>query len=146
MGGSDQWGNIINGIDLIRKLLNKKAYALTSPLITNADGSKMGKTAKGAVWLDDKLLSSYDYWQFWRNTDDRDVIKFLKMFTDLPLNIIEKIKNDNINKLKIILANEATGMLHGKSSALKAEKTAKQLLKLVALALAFLKLKLKKTI
>ena len=85
----------------------------------------MGKTEKGAVWLDDKLLSSYDYWQFWRNTDDRDVIKFLKMFTDLPLNKIEKIKNDNINKLKIILANEATGMLHGKSSALKAEKTAK---------------------
>ena len=85
----------------------------------------MGKTEKGAVWLDDKLLSSYDYWQFWRNTDDRDVIKFLKMFTDLKLNEIEELKNTNINKLKIILANEATSMLHGKSASVKAEKTAK---------------------
>ena len=86
----------------------------------------MGKTEKGAVWLDDKLLSSYDYWQFWRNTDDRDVIKFLKMFTDLKLNKIEELKNQNINKLKILLANEATSMLHGKSAATKAEKTAKE--------------------
>ena len=86
----------------------------------------MGKTEKGAVWLDDKLLSSYDYWQFWRNTDDRDVIKFIKMFTDLKLNKIEELKNENINKLKIILANEATSMLHGKSAAIKAEKTAKE--------------------
>jgi len=86
----------------------------------------MGKTEKGAVWLDGKLLSSYDYWQFWRNTDDRDVIKFLKMFTDLKLKKIEEIKNENINKLKIILANEATSMLHGKLSAIKAEKTAKE--------------------
>ncbi len=85
----------------------------------------MGKTEKGAIWLDDKLLSPYDYWQFWRNTDDRDVIKFLKMFTDLKLNKIQELKNENINKLKIILANEATSLLHGKSAALKAEKTAK---------------------
>ena len=86
----------------------------------------MGKTEKGAVWLDDKLLSPYDYWQFWINTDDRDVIKFLKMFTDLALNKIEQLKNEDINKLKIILANEATAMLHGKSKAIKAEKTAKE--------------------
>ncbi len=125
IGGSDQWGNIVNGVDLIKRHSSKQVFGLTTPLITLASGAKMGKTEKGAVWLDNKLLSSYDYWQFWRNTDDRDVIKFLKMFTDLPLNKIEKIKNDNINKLKIILANEATTMLHGKSSTLKAEKTAK---------------------
>jgi len=125
IGGSDQWGNIVNGVELIKRHSSKQVYGLTTPLITLASGAKMGKTEKGAVWLDEKLLSSYDYWQFWRNADDRDVIKFLKMFTDLPLNKIEKIKNDNINKLKIVLANEATGMLHGKSSALKAEKTAK---------------------
>ena len=87
----------------------------------------MGKTEKGAIWLDNKLLSSYDYWQFWRNTDDRDVIKFLKMFTDLDLNRINKIKNENINKIKIILANEATSLLHGKAAAAKAEKTAKNI-------------------
>ena len=125
IGGSDQWGNIVNGIELIKRYSSKQVFGLTTPLITLASGTKMGKTEKGAIWLDKKLLSSYDYWQFWRNTDDRDVIKFLKMFTDLPLNKIEKLKNEDINKLKIILANEATTMLHGKSAAVKAEKTAK---------------------
>ena len=126
IGGSDQWGNIVNGVELIKRYSSKQVFGLTTPLITLASGAKMGKTEKGAVWLDDKLLSSYDYWQFWRNTDDRDVIKFLKMFTDLKLKKIEEIKNENINKLKIILANEATSMLHGKLSAIKAEKTAKE--------------------
>ena len=126
IGGSDQWGNIVNGVELIKRHSAKQVFGLTTPLITLASGAKMGKTEKGAVWLDDKLLSSYDYWQFWRNTDDRDVIKFLKMFTNLELNQIEVLKNNNINKLKIILANEATTMLHGKSAASKAEKTAKE--------------------
>ncbi len=126
IGGSDQWGNIVNGVELIKRHSSKQVFGLTTPLITVASGAKMGKTEKGAVWLDDKLLSSYDYWQFWRNTDDRDVIKFLKMFTDLELSKIEKLKNDNINKLKIILANEATSMLHGRSASVKAEKTAKE--------------------
>jgi len=125
IGGSDQWGNIVNGVELIKRHSSKQVFGLTTPLITLASGAKMGKTEKGAVWLDDKLLSSYDYWQFWRNTDDRDVLKFLKMFTDLDLKKIEELKNENINKLKIILANEATSMLHGKSAAVKAEKTAK---------------------
>ena len=125
IGGSDQWGNIVNGVELIKRHSSNQVFGLTTPLITLASGAKRGKTEKGAVWLDDKLLSSYDYWQFWRNTDDRDVIKFLKMFTDLKLNRIEELKNENINKLKIILANEATTMLHGKSAAAKAEKTAK---------------------
>ena len=125
IGGSDQWGNIVNGVELIKKYLNNTAYGLTTPLITLASGSKMGKTEKGAVWLEKTLLSPYDYWQFWRNTDDRDVLKFLKMFTDLELDMIEQIKNKNINELKIILANEATSMLHGKSAANKAQKTAK---------------------
>ena len=127
IGGSDQWGNIVNGVDLIKRYSSKQVFGLTTPLITLASGAKMGKTEKGAVWLDSKLLSSYDYWQFWRNTDDRDVIKFLKMFTDLELNKIEKLKNENINKLKIILANETTSLLHGKTAAAKAEKTAKNI-------------------
>ncbi len=126
IGGSDQWGNIVNGVELIKRHSSKQVFGLTTPLITLASGAKMGKTEKGAVWLDDKLLSSYDYWQFWRNTDDRDVIKFLKMFTDIELSKIEKLKNDNINKLKIILANEATSMLHGRPASVKAEKTAKE--------------------
>ena len=125
IGGSDQWGNIVNGVELIKRHSGKHVFGLTTPLITLASGAKMGKTEKGAIWLDDKLLSSYDYWQFWRNRDDRDVIKFLKMFTDLELNKIDKLKNKNINDLKIILANEATSMLHGKAAAVKAEKTAK---------------------
>tara|TARA_Y100001970_G_C14033600_1_gene749922 strand:- start:307 stop:1038 length:732 start_codon:yes stop_codon:yes gene_type:complete len=125
IGGSDQWGNIINGVDLIKRHSNKQAFGLTTPLITLASGAKMGKTEKGAVWLDKKLFSAYEYWQFWRNTDDRDVLKFIKMFTDLNLEKIEGIKNENINTLKIILANEATSMLHGKSAAKEAEETAK---------------------
>jgi tyrosyl-tRNA synthetase len=126
MGGSDQWGNIINGVELIKRHSGKQVFGLTTPLITLSSGSKMGKTEKGAVWLDKKLLSSYDYWQFWRNTDDRDVLKFIKMFTDLTLEKIEKIKNKNINQLKIILANECTKMLHGNNEAKLAEETAKK--------------------
>ena len=125
IGGSDQWGNIVNGVELIKRHSSKQVFGLTTPLITLSSGSKMGKTEKGAIWLDKKLLSSYDYWQFWRNTDDRDVLRFLKMFTDLNLQKIEEIKNKNINKLKVILANEATAMLHGKAATQKAEQTAK---------------------
>ena len=125
IGGSDQWGNIVNGVELIKRHSSKQVFGLTTPLITLASGSKMGKTEKGAIWLDKKLLSSYDYWQFWRNTDDRDVLRFLKMFTDLNLQKIEEIKNKNINQLKVILANEATAMLHGKAATQKAEQTAK---------------------
>ena len=126
IGGSDQWGNIVNGTELIKRHSNKQAYGLTTPLITLASGSKMGKTETGAIWLDKKLLSPYDYWQFWRNIDDRDVVKFLKMFTDLNVDEINKIKDDDINQLKIKLANETTSMLHGKDEALSAEKTAKK--------------------
>ena len=97
IGGSDQWGNIINGVDLIKKYSNKQAFGLTTPLITLASGAKMGKTVDGAVWLDKKFLSPYDYWQFWRNTDDRDVIKFLKYFTSMSITEIDEIKNKNIN-------------------------------------------------
>ncbi len=125
IGGSDQWGNIVNGVELIKRHSSKQVFGLTTPLITLSSGSKMGKTEKGAIWLDKKLLSSYDYWQFWRNTDDRDVLRFLKMFTDLNLQKIEEIKNKDINQLKIILANEATAMLHGKVASQKAEETAK---------------------
>ena len=126
IGGSDQWGNIVNGVELIKRHSSKQVFGLTTPLITLASGSKMGKTEKGAVWLDKKLFSSYDYWQFWRNTDDRDVLRFIKMFTDLTLEKIEEIKNKNINQLKIILANECTKMLHGNNEAKLAEETAKK--------------------
>ena len=126
IGGSDQWGNIVNGVELIKRHTGKHVFGLTTPLITLASGAKMGKTEEGAVWLDPKLLSAYDYWQFWRNTDDNDVIRFIKMYTDKSINEIENIKNRDINKLKIILANEATAMLHGKTAALNAEKTAKE--------------------
>ena len=125
IGGSDQWGNIINGVELIKRYSNKHVFGLTTPLITLASGAKMGKTERGAIWLDKNLLAPYDYWQFWRNIDDRDVLRFLKMFTDLDLEKINEIKNENVNKLKIILANEATSMLHGKIAAQKAEETAK---------------------
>ena len=114
MGGSDQWGNIVNGVDLIKRYSNKQAYGLTTPLITLASGAKMGKTESGAIWLDKKFLSSYDYWQFWRNIDDRDVLKFLKIFTDLSFDKIEQIQKQDINQQKIILANETTLMLYGK--------------------------------
>ena len=126
IGGSDQWGNIVNGVELIKRHSSKQVFGLTTPLITLASGSKMGKTEKGAVWLDKNLLSPYDYWQFWRNTDDRDVLKFIKMFTDLRLEKIEEIKNKDINQLKIILANECTKMLHGKNESKLAEETAKK--------------------
>ena len=126
MGGSDQWGNIVNGVDLIKRHSNKQAYGLTTPLITLASGAKMGKTESGAVWLDKKFLSSYDYWQFWRNIDDRDVLKFLKIFTDLNINEIEKIKDLEINQQKIILANKTTSMLHGEKEAKASENTAKK--------------------
>ena len=126
VGGSDQWGNIVNGVDLIKRHLNKQAYGLTTPLITLASGAKMGKTESGAVWLDKKFLSPYDYWQFWRNIDDRDVLKFLKIFTDLSIDEIENIKDKDINQLKIALANQATSMLHGEKEAKASEETAKK--------------------
>ena len=126
IGGSDQWGNIVNGVDLIKRYSNCHVYGLTTPLITLASGAKMGKTESGAVWLDKKCLSSYDYWQFWRNIDDRDVLKFLKIFTDINIDEIENIKNDNINRLKILLADKATSMLHGEDEARKCQETAKQ--------------------
>ena len=129
IGGSDQWGNIVNGVDLIKRHSSKEVFGLTTPLITLASGSKMGKTESGAIWLDKDLLSSFDYWQFWRNTDDRDVIKFLKMFTDIPTEKIENIKDHNINELKILLANEATKMLHGEEEAKKSEELAKSTFK-----------------
>jgi len=126
IGGSDQWGNIVNGVDLIKRHSNNHVYGLTTPLITLASGAKMGKTESGAVWLDKRFLSSYDYWQFWRNTDDRDVLKFIKIFTDISTDQIEKTKDNNINELKILLANKATEMLHGEQEAKNSEETAKQ--------------------
>jgi len=129
IGGSDQWGNIINGVDLIKRHSNNHTYGLTTPLITLASGAKMGKTETGAVWLDKKYLSAYDYWQFWRNIDDRDVLKFIKIFTDMGIDEIEKKENNNINELKILLANKATAMLHGEEEAKKSEETAKQTFK-----------------
>ena len=128
IGGSDQWGNIVNGVDLIRRILKKESFGLTSPLITSSSGAKMGKTEKGAVWLNEDLFSPYDYWQFWRNTDDRDVKQFLKFFTVIEPDEIDNIfqKEKNINKLKILLANEATRLLHGQTEAKKAEKTARE--------------------
>ena len=126
IGGSDQWGNIVNGVELIKRYSNKHVYGLTTPLITLASGAKMGKTESGAVWLDKKFLSGYDYWQFWRNIDDRDVLKFLKIFTDITLEEIETVKDKNINELKILLANKTTAMLHGDEEAKKSEETAKQ--------------------
>ena len=126
IGGSDQWGNIVNGTELIKRYSNNQAFGLTTPLITLASGAKMGKTENGAIWLDKNLLSAYNYWQFWRNIDDNDVIKFLKMFTDLNIEEINKIKDDDINKLKIKLANEATSMLHGKKAAQNSEQAAKE--------------------
>ncbi len=126
IGGSDQWGNIVNGVELIKRYSDNQVFGLTTPLITLASGAKMGKTADGAVWLDKKLLSAYDYWQFWRNTDDRDVIKFLKFFTDIKINEIGDLENKNINDLKIILANKTTELLHGKKEAIKSNKIAKE--------------------
>jgi tyrosyl-tRNA synthetase len=128
IGGSDQWGNIVNGTDLIKRKEKKLAYGLTTPLLTLSSGAKMGKTEKGAIWLNKKMLSPYDYWQFWRNTDDKDVINFLKLFTDIDLEQIESLKNSNqdINKLKVLLANETTAMLHGSKAAKDSELTAQK--------------------
>ena len=127
IGGSDQWGNIVNGVELIRRLEKKESFGLTSPLITLSSGAKMGKTEKGAIWLNEDLFSAYDYWQFWRNTDDRDVKRFLNYFTEIDSSEIDEIcnKEKNINNLKIILANEATKILHGAEASKKAEKIAK---------------------
>jgi tyrosyl-tRNA synthetase len=127
MGGSDQWGNIVNGIELTRRIDGSEVFGVTTPLITTADGAKMGKTAQGAVWLDEALLSPYDYWQFWRNTDDADVGRFLKLFTDLQLDEVarlETLQGAEINQAKIVLATEATAMLHGREAAAAAERTA----------------------
>jgi len=127
MGGSDQWGNIINGIDLIKKMLNEKVYALTSPLITNTDGSKMGKTARGAIWLDKNKLSNFDFYQFWRNVDDKDVDRFLKLFTKIDLKEITKLsqlKGKETNEAKKILAFEVTKISRGVNSAKEAEEIA----------------------
>ena len=128
MGGSDQWGNIVNGMELIRRIDGGEAYGLTTPLITTADGAKMGKTASGAVWLNADQLSPYDYWQFWRNTADADVGRFLRLFTDLPLDVIAKLDalpGAEINEAKIVLATEATALLHGREAATEAKETAR---------------------
>ena len=128
MGGSDQWGNIVNGIELARRVDGTEVFGVTTPLITTADGAKMGKTAQGAVWLDPEHLSPYDYWQFWRNTQDADVGRFLRLFTDLPLDKIarlEALAGAEINDAKIVLATEATAMLHGRAAAQAAAETAK---------------------
>ena len=129
MGGSDQWGNIVNGIDLGRRIAERELYGLTTPLITTASGAKMGKTADGAVWLRPERFSPYDYWQFWRNTEDADVGRFLKLFTDLPLDEIsrlEALEGAEINDAKKVLANAATRMLHGESAAEEAAETAEK--------------------
>ena len=129
MGGSDQWGNIVNGIELSRRVDGTEVFGLTTPLITNADGSKMGKTAAGAVWLNDDALPAYDYWQYWRNVDDRDVGRFLRLFTDLPLDEIarlESLEGAEINQAKIVLANEATALCRGKEAANLAAETARK--------------------
>ena len=129
MGGSDQWGNIITGIDLGRRMGTPQLYALTSPLLTTASGAKMGKTAQGAVWLNADMLPVYDYWQFWRNTEDRDVGRFLKLFTTLPLDEIARLENlggAEINEAKKILATEATALIHGREAAEQAEMTARK--------------------
>jgi tyrosyl-tRNA synthetase len=130
MGGSDQWGNIINGVELARRLDGQEVYGLTTPLITKADGTKMGKSVSGAVWLNEAQLPNYDYWQFWRNVDDRDVGKFLRLFTDLPLSEIARLESlggSEINQAKIVLASEATTMCRGVAAAEAAESTARKL-------------------
>jgi tyrosyl-tRNA synthetase len=137
MGGSDQWGNIVTGIDLGRRMGTPQLYALTSPLIATSSGAKMGKTAAGAVWLDESLLSPYDYWQFWRNTEDGDVGRFLRLFTLLPLGEIarlEALAGAETNEAKKILANEATGLLHGAEAAASAADTARRTFEEGALA------------
>src|SRR3954463_11563960 len=129
MGGSDQWGNIVNGVDLGRRMGTPQLFALTTPLLTTASGEKMGKTAKGAVWLNADQFSPYDFWQYWRNTEDADVVKFLKLFTTLPISEIDKLaalKGGEINEAKKVLATEATALLHGRDAANQAAETARQ--------------------
>tara|TARA_Y100001970_G_C14247173_1_gene869114 strand:+ start:709 stop:1950 length:1242 start_codon:yes stop_codon:yes gene_type:complete len=129
MGGSDQWGNIVSGIDLTRRIQRKEVFGLTSPLITTASGSKMGKTANGAIWLNDDKLSTWDFWQFWRNTEDKDIIRFLKLFTEVPIpqiQEIQKLKGAQINDAKILLANEVTKLCHGTEAAINAHNSAKE--------------------
>ncbi len=128
MGGSDQWGNIINGVELTRRMDGQEVFGLTTPLITKSDGSKMGKSVSGAVWLNEAQLPHYDYWQFWRNTDDRDVGKFLRLFTDVPLDEIarlEALEGSEINAAKEVLANEATKLCRGEEAATRAAETAR---------------------
>jgi tyrosyl-tRNA synthetase len=129
MGGSDQWGNIVNGTELGRRVDNRELFGLTAPLITTASGAKMGKTAAGAVWLNANRLSPYDYWQYWRNAEDADVGRFLKLFTDVPMAEIarlEKLQGSEINDAKIVLANEATTLCHGAAAARNAAETARR--------------------
>jgi tyrosyl-tRNA synthetase len=129
MGGSDQWGNIVSGIDLGRRMGTEQLYALTCPLLTTSSGAKMGKTAQGAVWLNADQLSPYEYWQYWRNTEDGDVERFLKLFTDLPINEIARLaalSGQEINDAKKVLATEATAMLHGRAAAEEAADTARR--------------------
>lgn len=129
MGGSDQWGNIVNGIDLTRRVLDHEIYGLTTPLLTTSDGRKMGKSANGAVWLNDEMLSPYEYWQFWRNSTDADVGRFLKIFTELSVDECDRLGalgGSEINDAKVILANEATTLLHGAQAAAAAEATARE--------------------
>ncbi len=128
VGGSDQWGNIVNGVELGRRVDNRTLYGLTSPLLTTSSGAKMGKTADGAVWLNERMLSAYDYWQFWRNADDADVGRFLRLFTELPLDEIERLERlqgDEINEAKKILANEVTSLCHGPEASQMAAETAR---------------------
>ena len=127
MGGSDQWGNIVNGIELVRKKTKRECFGITSPLLTTSSGSKMGKSEKGAIWLNKDLLSDHEFWQFWRNTEDDDVIKFLKLFTDLDLDKISnlnKLQGSDINKAKILLANEVTKICRGEDASLKSAQIA----------------------
>ena len=127
MGGSDQWGNIVNGIELVRKKTKRECFGITSPLLTTSSGSKMGKSEKGAIWLNKDLFSDHEFWQFWRNTEDDDVIKFLKLFTDLDLNTIselDKLQGSDINKAKILLANEVTKICRGEDASLKSAQIA----------------------
>jgi len=128
MGGSDQWGNIVNGIDLTRRVLDHEIYGLTSPLLTTSDGKKMGKSADGAVWLNAEMRSPYEFWQFWRNTNDADVGRFLKLYTEVPLDDCERfgaLAGSEINEAKIVLANEVTTLLHGRAESEAAEATAR---------------------
>ncbi len=130
LGGSDQWGNIVNGVELTRRVESKEVFGLTAPLITTADGKKMGKSVDGAIWLNDDMLSSFEFWQFWRNTQDADIGKFLRLYTDLPMDEVkrlEKLQGAEINAAKIVLANEATELCHGKDAVKRANETAKNL-------------------